>query len=100
LFFGKQLGVFSFAWLAIKTGIASKSKEMSWLSLYGVAVLCGIGFTMSLFIGTLAFNPGDLPAKIDERFGILLGSLLSAIAGYFLLRYSLKRKQSSDADVS
>jgi len=91
LFLGKQLGVFSFAWLAIKTGIASKSKDFSWLSLYGVAVLCGIGFTMSLFIGTLAFSAGDLPTNIDERLGILLGSVFSAIGGYFLLRYSLKR---------
>jgi len=91
LFLGKQLGVFSFAWLAIKTGIASKSKDISWLSLYGVAVLCGIGFTMSLFIGTLAFSAGDLPTNIDERLGILLGSVFSAIGGYFLLRYSLKR---------
>jgi NhaA family Na+:H+ antiporter len=97
LFLGKQLGVFSFAWLAIKTGIASKAKEISWLSLYGVAILCGIGFTMSLFIGTLAFNQGDLPADIDERFGILLGSLVSAIIGYLLLRYSLKRDQSQES---
>jgi len=95
LFLGKQIGVFSFAWLAIKSGIASKSREISWLSLYGVAVLCGIGFTMSLFIGTLAFNVGDLPMNIDERLGILLGSLLSAVGGYFLLRYSLKRDQKA-----
>ena len=98
LFLGKQIGVFSFAWLAIKTGIASKAKEISWLSIYGVSVLCGIGFTMSLFIGTLAFNPGDLPAQIDERLGILLGSVFSAIGGYFLLRYSLKRDQKVDTD--
>ena len=98
LFVGKQLGVFGFAWLAIKTGIASKAKDFSWLSLYGVAILCGVGFTMSLFIGTLAFKPGDLPAHIDERFGILLGSLLSAIGGYFLLRYSLKRNNTTDTE--
>jgi NhaA family Na+:H+ antiporter len=98
LFLGKQIGVFSFAWLAIKTGIASKSRGISWLSLYGVAVLCGIGFTMSLFIGTLAFSPGDLPAQIDERLGILLGSLCSAVAGYFLLRYALKRDQKTNAE--
>jgi len=91
LFLGKQLGVFGFAWLAIKTGIARKAENVSWLSLYGVALLCGIGFTMSLFIGTLAFSPGDLPKQIDERLGILLGSLFSAVAGYFLLRYSLRR---------
>jgi len=95
LFLGKQLGVFGFAWLAIKTGIARKAENISWLSLYGVALLCGIGFTMSLFIGTLAFKPGDLPAEIDERLGILLGSLLSAVAGYFLLRYSLRRDRKA-----
>jgi len=98
LFLGKQIGVFSFAWLAIKTGIASKSRDISWLSLYGVAILCGIGFTMSLFIGTLAFNVGDLPGNIDERLGILLGSVLSAVGGYLLLRYSLKRQQKSVSD--
>ena len=98
LFAGKQLGVFGFAWLAIKTGLASKAQGISWLSLYGVAILCGVGFTMSLFIGTLAFNQGDLPMEIDERFGILLGSLLSATAGYFLLRYSLRRDQKVDVD--
>lgn len=90
LFLGKQLGVFGFAWLAIKTGIAKKSPDISWASLYGVALLCGIGFTMSLFIGSLAFEHTNLPANIDERFGILLGSLLSALAGYFILRATLK----------
>jgi len=100
LFLGKQLGVFGFAWLAIKTGIASKSRDVDWLSLYGVAVLCGIGFTMSLFIGTLAFGSGDLPAGIDERLGILLGSLFSAIVGYFLLRYSLQRQQRKNTEPS
>ena len=100
LFVGKQLGVFSFAWLAIKSGIATKSKDISWLTLYGVAMLCGIGFTMSLFIGSLAFNQGDLPAKVDERLGVLLGSLLSAIGGYVLLRYSLRRDQKTDSGKS
>jgi len=96
LFLGKQIGVFSFAWLAIKSGIASKSSDFSWLSLYGVAILCGVGFTMSLFIGTLAFNVGDLPVNIDERLGILLGSLFSAVGGYMLLHYSLKKSQKAD----
>lgn len=98
LFLGKQFGVFGFAWLAIKTGIASKSKEISWMSLYGVAILCGIGFTMSLFIGALAFEKGDLPTNIDERLGVMLGSLLSAVLGYLLLRYSLKRDREKVSD--
>ncbi len=95
LFLGKQLGVFGFAWLAIKSGIASRSRDLSWTALYGVALLSGIGFTMSLFIGSLAFEHGELPANIDERFGILVGSLFSAVAGYLLLRYTLKQKLSS-----
>ena len=95
LFLGKQIGVFGFAWLAIKSGIATKSKDISWLSLYGVALLTGIGFTMSLFIGSLAFENANLPANIDERFGILLGSMASAVLGYFVLRYSLKRSNVS-----
>ena len=94
LFLGKQLGVFAFAWLAIKTGFATKSKEISWTSLYGVALLCGIGFTMSLFIGSLAFEHGDLPGNIDERFGILFGSIISAVAGYLVLKKSLKKATS------
>lgn len=95
LFLGKQVGVFGFAWLAIKSGIASRSRDLSWAALYGVALLSGIGFTMSLFIGSLAFEYGELPANIDERFGILAGSLFSAVAGYLLLRYTLKQKLSS-----
>ena len=90
LFLGKQVGVFAFAWLAVMTGLASKSKDISWASLYGVALLCGIGFTMSLFIGSLAFEHGGLPANIDERFGVLFGSILSALAGYLVLKYSLR----------
>jgi NhaA family Na+:H+ antiporter len=95
LFLGKQIGVFGFAWLAIKSGIATKSKDISWLSLYGVALLTGIGFTMSLFIGSLAFEHSVLPANIDERFGILLGSIFSAVIGFLVLRYSLKRRNSN-----
>lgn len=97
LFLGKQLGVFSFAWLAVKIGLGSKSKEVSWVSVYGVALLCGIGFTMSLFIGSLAFEHGDLPGNIDERFGILIGSIISAVAGYLVLNKSLKHHAGGQA---
>lgn len=100
LFLGKQFGVFSFAWLAVKTGIASKSKELSWLSLYGVSLLTGIGFTMSLFIGSLAFEHSELPSSIDERIGILLGSITSAILGFLVLRYSLKRNKNGHQDAT
>ncbi|WP_052096725.1 Na+/H+ antiporter NhaA [Achromobacter sp. RTa] len=84
LFLGKQLGVFGFAWLAIKSGIASLPRHASFTQLYGVALLCGIGFTMSLFIGALAFTD---PAAVDAtKIGVLTGSLASAVAGFALLR--------------
>jgi NhaA family Na+:H+ antiporter len=84
LFLGKQLGVFGFAWLAIKTGVASLPRHASFTQLYGVALLCGIGFTMSLFIGALAFTDA---ATVDAtKIGVLTGSLASAVAGFLLLR--------------
>ncbi|MCW0206112.1 MAG: Na+/H+ antiporter NhaA [Achromobacter sp.] len=84
LFLGKQVGVFGFAWLAIKSGIASLPRHATFPQLYGVALLCGIGFTMSLFIGALAFTD---PAAVDAtKIGVLTGSLASAIAGFALLR--------------
>ncbi|XBA45568.1 Na+/H+ antiporter NhaA [Achromobacter sp. EB05] len=86
LFLGKQLGVFGFAWLAIRTGLASLPRHASFTQLYGVALLCGIGFTMSLFIGALAFSD---PAAVDAtKIGVLTGSLASAVAGFLLLRTS------------
>nr|WP_109433556.1 Na+/H+ antiporter NhaA [Achromobacter xylosoxidans] len=86
LFLGKQLGVFGFAWLAIRSGIASLPRHASFTQLYGVALLCGIGFTMSLFIGALAFTD---PAAVDAtKIGVLTGSLASAVAGFLLLRAS------------
>ncbi len=84
LFVGKQLGVFGAMWLSVKTGLCPKPQESQWLQLYGVAVLCGIGFTMSLFIGGLAFTGENMQASV--RLGVLAGSLFSALAGYFLLR--------------
>jgi NhaA family Na+:H+ antiporter len=85
LFIGKQLGIFGIIWLGVKTGVAARPRRTSWLQLYGASLLCGIGFTMSLFIGALAF-PGD-QLRIDEaRVGTLAGSMLSAMAGYLVLR--------------
>jgi NhaA family Na+:H+ antiporter len=84
LFVGKQLGVFGAAWLAIKSGLAQKPMGASWAQLYGVAILCGIGFTMSIFIGLLSF-PSDL-MQTETKIGVLAGSALSAIFGYGLLR--------------
>jgi NhaA family Na+:H+ antiporter len=87
LFVGKQLGVMACCWLAIRLGWASLPKGATWLSLYGIAVLTGVGFTMSLFIGGLAFV-GETP--FDERLGIVLGSLLSGAVGYAVLKRSLR----------
>lgn len=84
LFLGKQLGVFGFAWLAIKSGIASLPRHATFTQLYGVALLCGIGFTMSLFIGALAFT--DAAAIDATKIGVLTGSLASALVGFALLR--------------
>jgi NhaA family Na+:H+ antiporter len=97
LFLGKQLGVFGFAKLCIKLGLARMPEGATWLSLYGTSVLCGIGFTMSLFISTLAFDQSMQIQGISARLGILTGSFLSAVSGYLLLKYSLG-KQSVRTD--
>ncbi|MGR3174744.1 MAG: Na+/H+ antiporter NhaA [Candidatus Scalindua sp.] len=86
LFFGKQIGVFMFSWIAIKSGIARLPTSVDWIQLYGVSVLCGIGFTMSLLIGSLAFEHGGPYYAVEDRIGILLGSFFSAVIGYLILR--------------
>ncbi|MFQ3200730.1 MAG: NhaA family Na+:H+ antiporter [Zhongshania sp.] len=93
LFVGKQLGVFLFCWIGIKLNFTRLPDGMSWASLYGTALLCGIGFTMSLFIGSLAFEETGVNRMFDERLGIILGSLLSGGLGYIVLRFSLKAKK-------
>jgi len=90
LFFGKQLGIFGICWLAIRLKLTSLPKGMSWYSLYGTAVLCGIGFTMSLFIGSLAFEESGIDQMFDDRLGIILGSLASGLVGYWVLSASLR----------
>ena len=96
LFVGKQLGVFGAAWLAIKLRIAELPNDTRWAQLYGVALLCGIGFTMSLFIGSLAFEHVGQEHANEVRLGILAGSLLSAVTGYALLRL-IHRKRAARA---
>lgn len=96
LFIGKQLGVFGFCWLAIKLNLTQLPNEISWASLYGTAALCGIGFTMSLFIGSLAFEETSVNQLFDERLGILLGSLASGIIGYIVLNRSLPKNNTSN----
>jgi len=95
LFFGKQFGIFGICWLFIKLKIASLPQGMDWTRLYGTAALCGIGFTMSLFVGSLAFEETGVNLLFDERLGIILGSLISGLAGYFILRMSLDKESSS-----
>jgi NhaA family Na+:H+ antiporter len=92
LFLGKQLGVFSFTWAAIRLGIADCPRDASLAQLYGVCTLCGIGFTMSLFIGLLAF-PGMPELQEGVKLGVLMGSLLSAIAGSVILALSRRPKR-------
>lgn len=88
LFLGKQIGVFGASWLAVKSGFASLPEGATWRHVYGVAMLCGIGFTMSLFIGSLAFDQGGESGEtFDARLGILAGSFLSAIGGVVVLRF-------------
>ncbi len=84
LFLGKQIGVFGFAWIATRLGLCRLPEGVTWRQMYGVAILAGIGFTMSLFIGTLAFQGPEQAA--DVRLGVLSGSMLSAIVGYLVLR--------------
>jgi NhaA family Na+:H+ antiporter len=92
LFFGKQVGIFGVCWLFIKLKVASLPTGMSMLSLYGTSALCGIGFTMSLFVGSLAFAETGVNLLFDERWGIIIGSLASGILGYMVLRNSLPAK--------
>ena len=88
---GKQIGIFALCGLVIWMGIVKMPKGMSWGSLYGTSALCGIGFTMSLFIGSLAFEETGVNLLFDERLGIILGSLVSGVIGYLILVKSLPK---------
>ena len=90
LFFGKQIGVFLFSYLSIKLKFAAMPNNANWLTLYGVGVLTGIGITMSLFVGNLAF--ADATSHMNGvKIGVLLGSLLSTIFGYMLILANPKK---------
>ncbi|MFN3234815.1 MAG: Na+/H+ antiporter NhaA [Gammaproteobacteria bacterium] len=89
LFAGKQIGVMLFAWITIKLNIAPMPKNCGWLDIYGIALLCGIGFTMSLFIGGLAFKTLDVYQK-QVQLGVLTASILSGVIGYFILLADLR----------
>ncbi len=91
LFIGKQLGVFGFSWLAIKLKLAVLPKDSGWMQFYGVSILTGIGFTMSLFIGSLAFED-DRIFQYTDKLAILAGSFLSGIVGYSVLKAARNRQ--------
>lgn len=91
LFVGKQAGIFGFSWLSVKLGICRLPEGVNWSYLYGVALLAGIGFTMSLFVGTLAFSDPEHAKAV--RLGVLMGSFLSAVMGYAVLRWLWSRDQ-------
>ncbi|WP_435201251.1 Na+/H+ antiporter NhaA [Qipengyuania sp. 902] len=99
LLVGKQLGIFGFAWIAVKAGIASLPESVTWRQIHGLSLLAAIGFTMSLFIGNLAFAD---PAQVDAvKLGVLSGSTIAAILGYALIRSSLPRSlDESEPEVS
>jgi len=111
LFLGKQIGIFGAIWASVRLGIATLPRGATWLQVYGLALLCGIGFTMSLFIGALAFPRS--PALVeDAKAGILAGSILSALGGFLVLRFApphplrdemeaaQEREITADGDVS
>jgi len=91
LFIGKPLGVFSFSWLAVKLKVAQLPKGITFKHIFAVSVLCGIGFTMSIFISSLAFGESASDYDVYSRLGILLGSTTAAIVGYFWLSKSLPK---------
>jgi Na+:H+ antiporter, NhaA family len=98
LFLGKQIGVFGAAWLTSLLRLGAKPSQATWLQVYGVSLLCGVGFTMSLFIGALAFpGPIDSPAQVEVKLGVILGSLLSATVGAIVLSIAASRRRASKA---
>jgi len=96
LFFGNQIGVFGISWIMIKAGLAELPRNATWLQIYGVSMLCGIGFTMSLFISSLAFVNASEGFAIDDRIGILIGSFAAGIGGYLVLRFGSKKQERDE----
>jgi NhaA family Na+:H+ antiporter len=105
LFFGKQIGIFGSVWISVKLGIAGRLRGATWLQVYGIAALCGIGFTMSLFISGLAFT-GDSFLQDEAKLGILMGSMVSAFVGFMILRFAplvpdhAQEEADADAEIS
>ncbi|MEW6981730.1 Na+/H+ antiporter NhaA [Colwelliaceae bacterium 6471] len=88
---GKQLGIFVFCFAAVKLGLAKLPEHVNWTLLYGVALLCGVGFTMSLFIGSLAFEQSSTSPIYQDRLGIVIGSFISGLLGYFVIKRAVKK---------
>ena len=99
LFLGKQVGVFGFSWVAIKLGLAKIPDNTTWVQLYGVSVLTGIGFTMSLFVDSLAFTDGNLYQQAD-KLAVLVASFAAGIAGYMVLRVARVNTEQSQGSAS
>jgi Na+:H+ antiporter, NhaA family len=93
LFLGKQVGIILLSWLAVKLGLAGLPSGASWSQLYGTTILCGIGFTMSLFISSLTYEQGGPSNQGLERLGIVAGTLISGVIGYLVLRAQLNTQQ-------
>lgn len=94
LFVGKQLGVFGFCFIAIRAGLVKLPENVNWTLLYGAALLSGVGFTMSLFIGSLAFEQSGANLIYQDRLGIIIGSILSGTIGYLVIKNGVKRLKS------
>ncbi|EPV1124963.1 Na+/H+ antiporter NhaA [Vibrio harveyi] len=96
LLVGKPLGIFTFSWAAVKIGVAKLPEGVNFVHIFAVSVLCGIGFTMSIFISSLAF--GNVSPEFDTyaRLGILMGSTTAAVIGYALLHFSLPKKAAEE----
>ncbi len=97
LFVGKPLGIFTISWLAVKSGIAQLPQGVNFRQIFAVSILCGIGFTMSMFIASLAFEHGGLDYGSYSRLGILAGSTLAAVIGYIALRISLPNREANQS---
>ncbi|KGY12230.1 pH-dependent sodium/proton antiporter [Vibrio tubiashii] len=95
LLVGKPVGIFSFSWVAVKAGVAKLPEGITFRHIFAVSILCGIGFTMSIFISSLAFGSVNVEFDTYARLGILMGSTTAAVLGYFLLHISLPKKSAS-----
>ncbi|NUW72734.1 Na+/H+ antiporter NhaA [Vibrio mediterranei] len=99
LLVGKPLGIFSFSWLAVKLGVAKLPGGVDFKQVFAVSVLCGIGFTMSIFISSLAFTGVSPEFDTYARLGILMGSTTAAVLGYILLNFSLPKEEAPEPKV-